>query len=189
MTRDLYALAARLQDQLLRASASLPPDTWAKEVPRVMVDAWATLSRWHQHGERVWRITPAAADETADMLLPPDLALATARTRGEAVAYQLPERSEWIVIARHAPAPCTVTVRGPDVGWAYAQPVLTYCTELADGALAAGYYNLIDQPTPARLELRPGTTLGLTTLRALSAADIAEDEYRVALALVHHYFP
>ena len=57
-----------------------------------------------------------------------------------------------------------------------------------DGTLAAGYYSLTDQPTPARLSLRPGVTLGLT-LRQLTAASIAEEEYRVGLALLHHYLP
>ena len=189
MKQSLYAHAQRLQPLLLRYhEQAADPARWADAVPRVLLDSWATLEAWHRHGERVWRISRAVAEETADMLLPPDLSLATAATRGPAVAYQLPDRAEWIVIARHAPAPSAITVRGPDIGWGWRQPLLTYCTELDDGTLAAGYYSLTDQPTPARLSLRPGVTLGLT-LRQLTAASIAEEEYRVGLALLHHYLP
>jgi hypothetical protein len=186
MKQDIHTLAAKCQT-ILRAKAIDWPDDWPEHVDRIYVDAWATLYRWHEAGERVWRISQAVADETEDMCLPSDLDLATARTRGEAVTYQLPVRSEWIVIARHAPAPCEVRVHG-DVRWAYAQPVLTYCTMLADGSLAAGYYSLADMPTPDLLTLRPGATLG-RSVRALTEASIAEEEYRVALALIHHYLP
>lgn len=186
MTTDIHALAHHLQAEILR-SVERDPANWSSQVARVQLDAWATLARWHEHGERVWRISAAAADETADMLLPPDLSLATARTRGEAVAYQLPDRPEWIILARHAPAPCVVPV-AEGVSWAWGQPLLTYCTLLDGGPMAAGYYSLTDQPTPARLSLRPGNTLG-QTLRALTEASIAEEEYRVGLALLHHYLP
>ena len=186
MKQDLYTLAQRTQDALRRA-AEAAPDTWPQLVPRVQLDAWATLWRWHAGGERIWRISAAMAEETEDMLLPPDLDLATARVRGEAVAYQLPQRSEWIVIARHAPAPSKIPVHGA-VRWAYAQPVLTYCANLAGGTLSAGYYSLADQPTPNQLSLRPGLTLG-RSIRALTEASIAEEEYRVMLALIHHYMP
>ena len=110
MKQDLYALAERLQTALLRVVADHPAD-WGQHIPRVQLDAWATLSRWHAGGERVWRISAAMAEETEDMALPSALDLATARTRGEAVAYQLPLRSEWIVVARHTSAPCEVIVR------------------------------------------------------------------------------
>lgn len=187
MTRDLHTQARRLQDQLLRAASSLPPETWARHVPRVLLDSWASLLRWHECGERVWRISAAAADETGDMLLPSDLSLATARVRAEAVCYQLPDRESWIVLARHAPAPCEVVVRG-DVRWAYAQPVLTYCTEL-DGALSAGVYNLLDCPTADSLPLSiaPGTSLGLKGMRPLGEAEVTEEDSRISLALLHHY--
>lgn len=184
MKQDLYTLAQRTQDALRRA-AEAAPATWPQLVPHVQLDAWATLWRWHAGGERVWRISAAMAEETEDMVLPPDLDLATARVRGEAVAYQLPLRSEWIVLARHVPAPSVIPVYGA-ARWAYAQPVLTYFTALADGTMSAGYYSLTDQPTPSRLSLRPGITLG-QSIRALTEASIAEEEYRVALALLHHY--
>ncbi|HEX2861528.1 MAG TPA: hypothetical protein VHN79_07800 [Lacunisphaera sp.] len=192
MKKSLYTQAQRLQPLLLRYhQQAADPAGWIEGVPRVVLDGWATLSAWHRHGERVWRISAAAADETADMLLPPDLDLATARVRGEAVAYQLPERSEWIVLARHAPAPCAVTVLGPDIGWSYAQPVLTYCTEGEDGGLRAGYYSLADYPTACSLPdlIRPGTATGMRGTRQLGAADTADESARVALALIHHYLP
>lgn len=189
MTRDLYTHATRMQAQLLRAASSLPAESWAREVPRVWLDAWASLVRWHECGERVWRISAAAADETGDMLLPPDLSLATARVRAEAVCYQLPDRETWIVLARHAPAPREVLVRG-EVRWAFRQPVLTYCTEI-DGALAAGYYSLADYPTAGALpvSIRPGTVHGLTGVRPLGDAETTEEEARLSLALLHHYLP
>mgnify|MGYP001544924960 FL=1 len=142
MTRDLYALSARLQEQILQASSSLPAATWARAVPRVLLDSWASLVRWHESGERVRRIGAAAAAKMGDMVLPGDLPLATAPVHAEAVCYQLPDRTEWIVLARHAPAPREVVVHG-DVRWSYAQPVLTYCTDV-EGRLAAGYYSLAD---------------------------------------------
>lgn len=189
MIRDLHSHAARLQAMLLRAAASLPAETWARDVPRVLLDAWASLVRWHECGERVWRISAAAADETGDMLLPADLPLATARVRAEAVCYQLPARETWIVLARHAPAPCEVIVRG-DLRWAYRQPVLTYCTQI-DDSLASGIYNLDDCPTAGSLPLTiaPGTSLGLRGVRPLGEAEVSEEEARISLALIHHYMP
>ena len=183
MTKDLYRLAEQLQEQL-RATSSL------QDAPRVLLDAWASLYRWHGSGERVWRISPAAADETADMLLPPELPLATARVRAEAVCYQGPERGEWIILARHAPAPCEIMVYAP-LRWAYRQPLLTYCTESESGELASGYYSLADYPTAGSLpdRIRPGTALGLAGARTLGDTATTEEEARVALALLHHYLP
>lgn len=187
MTRELYALSTRLQEQLLRAASSLPPETWARDVPRALLDGWASLVRWHECGERVWRISAAAADETGDMVLPADLPLATARVRAEAVCYQLPDRSQWIVLARHAPAPRTVVVKG-EVAWAYRQPVLTYCT-MVDDRLASGYYSLEDYPTAGDLPptIQAGTVLGLGGARPLGEVEAAEEDSRVALALIHHF--
>lgn len=186
MTRDLYRHAARLQKILTEHAQDRPPETWAKHAPRVALDAWATLYRWHQSGERVWRISSLMAEALADMVLPSDLPLATAPLRADAIAYQLPERGEWIIIARHAPAPAEVIVHG-DVRWAYAQPVLTYCTEL-EGGLASGYYSLADYPTAGDLPDRilPGVSLGRKA-RRLGEAEITEEESRVALALVQHF--
>lgn len=192
MRSTLYAHAERIQPLLLQYhQRATDPEHWVQDVPRVLLDAWATLSRWHEHREKVWRISAAAADETADMLLPAELPLAIAPVRGEAVVYQLPDRREWIVLARHAPAPCTVTVLGPDIGWAYRQPVLTYCTEGPDGDLRAGYYSLADYPTAGSLPdlIRPGMAIGLRGARPLGAADTTEESARVALALLHHYLP
>lgn len=177
MNRTIYALAESLQRKLGAISLN--------DAPRVMIDAWASLYRWHVTGERVWRISDEQADRLMDEPLPPALNLATAPVRGEAVAYQLPDRSEWIVLARHAPAPCLVVVHG-DCRWSYAQPVLTYCTELPDGSLASGYFSLADMPTPSVLELRPGMTM---LSGPLTAAEIAEEDYRVSLAIAQHYRP
>ena len=189
MTRDLYALSTRLQEQLLRAASSLPAETWARDVPRVLLDGWASLVRWHDCGEKLWRISAAAADETGDMVLPHDLALATARVRAEAVCYQLPDRSQWIILARHAPAPCTVVVRG-EIAWAYRQPVLTYCTEI-EGRLATGYYSLADYPTAGSLPamIAVGSVVGPQGVRPMGAIEAAEEESRVALAMIHHFLP
>jgi hypothetical protein len=188
MTKDIYRLADRLQRELLAIAADRSPEDWAAHGPRVLLDAWASLVRWSACDEPRWRISAAVADEIGDMLLPPDLPLSTARVRAEAVAYQLPDRGAWIVLARHAPAPCAVIVHG-DVRWAYAQPVLTYCTVLEDGALASGYLSLADMPTAGALHLRPGLTLALSGPRALNAAEVSEEDYRVSLALLHHYLP
>lgn len=189
MTRDLYRHAERLQRLLQQVAQGRGPDG-LKDAPRIALDAWATLYRWHEGGERVWRISPAVADEMADVVLPPDLPLATAPVRAEAVAYQLPERGQWLVLARHAPAPAVVVVYG-EIRWAYAQPVLTYCTELEDGTLASGGYSLTECPTAGSLpdRLRAGTSLGLQGARRLGEAETTEEEARLALALVHHYLP
>lgn len=185
----LHAHAERLQSALLRIAKTEPADQWAARAPRVMLDAWASLIRWHECGERIWRISAAVADEVGDMVLPPDLALATARVRAEAVCYQLPDRTEWIVLARHAPAPREVVVRG-EVRWAFRQPLLTYCTEIG-GALCAGYYSLADYPAAGQLPLSmpAGTSLGLRRARPLGETETLEEESRVSLALLQHYLP
>ena len=189
MTRDLYALSTSLQQQIIAAAGQPTGRRWSDHVPRVMLDAWASLVRWHQSGEPVWRISSAMADETADMVLPPDLPLATARVRAEGVCYQLPDRSEWIVIARHAPAPCVVDVKHP-LALAYRQPLLTYAT-MVDGTLCSGYYSLADYTHIGALPVRiaPGSTLTPRGRRQLGDAETAEEDARVALALVHHYMP
>lgn len=187
MTKDIYRLADRLQRELLELAADRSPEDWAAHAPRVLLDAWASLYRWNHDGEHRWRISAAAADEVGDMLLPPDLPLATAPVRAKAVAYQLPDRGAWIILARHAPAPSDVIVRG-DVRWAYAQPVLTYCT-MIERELASGYISIADMPTAGALLLRPGLSLTLSGHRVLGAAEISEEDWRLSLALLHHYLP
>lgn len=190
MKKSLYAHAQRLQPLLLQYhQKASDPARWVEGVPRVLLDGWATLEAWHRCGEQVWRISRAVAEETADMTLPAGLALSTARTRGAAVAYQLPDRAEWVVIARHAPAPSPVTVMGADIGWAFSQPVITYCTEGDDGGLCAGFISLADCPTAASLPdlIRPGSSLGQHGERQLGATETAEESARLSLALLHHY--
>jgi len=188
MSETLHTLATRLQAQLLEKAAALPAETWARQVPRVLLDSWASLVRWHEAGEQVARISASMADETGDMVLASGLRLASARVRAEAVCYILPEESEWIVLARHAPAPCEVVVKDA-VRWAYRQPVLTYCTMIGD-TLAAGFYSLEDYPTSGDLPLlmaRRGSVIGRKGERVLGEAETMEEEARVSLALIHHY--
>jgi hypothetical protein len=111
--------------------------------------------------------------------------LQPAPVRAEAMAYQMPDRAEWIVIARH-PAMAMINVY-QDLGWQYRQPLLTYCMEPPSGGLAAGFFNLIDQPTPERLMLSPGTTLTMAGPRKLGTGEITEDDYRVTMAITHLY--
>lgn len=64
--------------------------------------------------------------------------------------------------------------------------MLTYATEI-DGGLASGFFSFLDMPTPGRMELRPGTTLGLAGSRERGEAEVAEEDYRVALGLATLY--
>jgi len=176
MRKHIYRLANDLQHRLLEVGNPLD------RAPRVILDAWASLWRWHDTGERTWRITSEHEDALMANPLPSDLPLATAKRRGPAVAYQLPDRRQWIVLAYHDGKREPITVLGPEIGWSYSQPILTFAT-MIDDALASGYYNLTDQPTPADLHLRPGTSLR----GALTAADIVEEDYRVAIAITDYY--
>jgi hypothetical protein len=145
------------------------------------LDAWATLLQWHESGEPITRIT----DEQETALLeglPPDLDLARAPLSHSALAIQMPERKYWFVIARHeAQDPIFVA---QDQMWAYPAPMITYVSNCHDGGLMSGYINLRDQPTPSHLQLIPGFALSSDgTCHRLSEAEIAEDDYRLALAL------
>lgn len=188
MKKHLYRHATTLQSALRRAAGDFPlPVNFGKLCPRVQLDAWATLFRWHQAGEPTVRITDESEDAAISAPLPRDLHLATHPLRHEAVAFQLPERSLWIVLARHAPAPCHVVV-WQEHGWDFAQPLLTYCANTESGGLAAGYINLADQPTLADLRLDPGHIMrrdGKTD--KLTDAEITDDDYRLTLAIHHLY--
>lgn len=174
--KRIYGHATRLQGIILEAGLS--------KAPRVALDGWASLYAWHQAEEPWWRISEEHAERMLDEPLPPDLELATAPHRGPAMAYQLPDRGEWIVLAVHRRA-APIIVRD-DVYWGYAQPVLTYCTELASGDLATGYISLVDHPRAQDLQLRPGFRL---TGAALTDVEILEEDYRLALAIAQHYRP
>ena len=186
MTKHLYRIATSVQEQLLGAALLSPASEWPKQVSRVQLDAWATLWRWHAIGEPITRITPEAEDAMLDQPLPPDLPLATARTRSEALAVQLPDPREWIVIARH-PGNATIIVQSQHC-YGYAQPLLTYCASSARGSesgYTSGYINLIDQPTIGDVRLYAGTITDAFTERqqALTEAEITDDDYRLAIAI------
>lgn len=186
MTKHLYRIATSVQEQLLGAALLYPPAEWPKHVPRVQLDAWSTLWRWHAIGAPITRITPEAEDAMLDKPMPPDLPLATARTRSEALAVQLPDPSEWLVIARH-PANATIIVQSQHC-YGYAQPLLTYCGSSSRGSAdgyTSGFINLIDQPTLAEVRLYAGTITDAITERqqALTDADVTSDDYRLALAI------
>lgn len=184
MTKHLYTLARNLQSALLQAAGDLPPPVnWGKLALRVHLDAWATLYRWHEAGEPITRITPEAEDAILSGGLPPDLPLATAPLAQPALACQLPDRSQWIVIARHSPAPSHITLRAAH-GWTFAQPVLTYCSNTETGGIMSGFVNLTDQPTLADLRLSPGRSIKSDgQIKSLSESEVTEDEYRLALAI------
>lgn len=183
MTKDLYRLAEKLQRKLRELTGDDPSKVAA--VPRVMLDAWATLQKWNLTGEAIVRITEEEEQGLLSHRLPNDLGLALAKLKHESLACQLPNRKEWIVIARHAPGPVEIVVYGP-LRWAYKQPLLTYVTELEDGSLAAGFINIVDQPTPVHLSLQPGTLQGKKP-KKLSEAEITTEDYRFTLALTKLY--
>lgn len=191
MTKHLYRIATGLQETLLGAARLHPPDEWPLLVPRVQIDAWATLWRWNAAGEPVHRMTEAEEADILDHPLPASLPLLTAPARAGALAVQLPVRSDWIVIARHAPAPITIPVVG-DVCYGFAQPLLTYCTPgsgSGPNSLGSGFVNLLDQPTMADLRLGAGTVTGgqAAKIVPLSDSDLVTDDYRLTLAIAALY--
>lgn len=185
MTKHLYRLATSAQEQLMGAALLYPADEWPLHAPRVQLDAWATLWRWHTSGEPMTRLTIDAESAMLSRPLPGTLSLATVPLQDEALAVHLPPR-DWIVIARH-PAQSIITVHGQHC-YSYAQPVLTYMASSAVGSkdgYRSGYVSLIDQPTVADLQLYAGTlTVSATEQQIdLGTADAAEDEYTLHLAI------
>lgn len=184
MTKHLYRHSTRLQEQLLGAALLHGPE-WPRHTPRIYLDAWASLWRWHLAGEHVIRLTEEMEQDLLARPLPPDLPLATAPLQHEALAIQLPDPGQWIVIARH-PAKQPIQVQG-DVAWVELSPMLTYCASGSSrDALHSGYHNLRDQPTPAALQLAPGIVTDIATditARPLNDVDILTDDYALTLAL------
>lgn len=185
MTKHIYRHASSLQEQLLGAALLYPNDEWPLHAPRVQIDAWATLWRWHSSAEPMTRLTMEAESAMLSRPLPGDLVLATVPLQAEALAVHFPPR-DWIVIARHA-AQAIITVHGQHC-YSYAQPVLTYMASSAVGSAhgyRSGYVSLIDQPTVADLQLYAGTLTDSATERQidLGTADAAEDEYTLHLAI------
>lgn len=174
MTKHLHQLAARLQRQMLGAGPS---------APAVIRDAWASLYRWHEAGEHVYRLRT----DVRAPALPPDLALATAPVVRPAVCYVL-DRDQWLILARHQ-AREPVIVQAPDHVRAYSEPMLTYATELADGVLSSGTVNLRDTPTPRTLRIPAGTVLGELGTRRLEAEEMGDEMLRLARCLPYYYAP
>lgn len=171
MTKHLHKLAHDLQARLLSGGG---PD---RHMHPVLRDGWASLYRWHESGERVWRIEDAKPPELAD-----DLPLATANIYAPGVAYQMPDRAAWIVVARHTvEEPIQVS---PDQSYAFPEAMLTYVTQV-DTGIAAGCINLEEAPTWRDLYLAPGNS----GARALTQDDIAVEETRFLLALRYLYRP
>ncbi len=188
MTKHLHLLAAEMQRTLRRAAGDLPaPVDWSTLALRIHLDTWATLYRWHRAKEPIIRITEETEAAILDDGLPADTVLATAPLKHEALACQLPDRRQWIVIARHAPAPCDVAV-WQQHGWRYGQPLLTYCCNTDDGGLMAGFVNLIDQPRLRDLDLMPGRLIKKDgTMPKLTVAEITEESYRLEMAIFSLY--
>ena len=178
MTKHLHRLATGLQRSLLEAPWPLPDSV------TVVRDAWASLYRWHESGEHVYRIR-------SDVQIPPipaDLVLATAPTARPAVCYVL-DRDRWIVIARHG-AEEPIRIRAPERVVAFRRPTLTYCAETETGGLASGLINLIDQPTPAHLHLYAGNvTRSDGTVHQLAASQISTEGLLLVRALPWYYSP
>lgn len=185
MTKHLYRLAHALQETLRKSAGSPPAKNWVQSVPRMHLDAWATLFRWNQIGEPITRITEEQESALLEGL-PPDLDLARTPLSQPALAIQMPERKYWFVIARHE-AKEPIVVHGEQM-WAFQNPIITYVSNCHDGLLMSGYVNLGDQPTPAHLRLYPGFALKSDgSCQPLAEAEITEDDYRLALALSAFY--
>ncbi|HWN09738.1 MAG TPA: hypothetical protein VNO50_10805 [Pyrinomonadaceae bacterium] len=162
MTKQLHKLAWAVQDKLLRGPWPVQPEQ------RVLVDAWAALCAWHESGEHIYRMR----DDARSPAIPPDLPLGDAPIQRNGQCYVI-GRDQWIILARHQ-ANVPIRVHAPDRVLGYAQPVLCYATDLR-GGLASGYFNLLDQPTPSRLHLRPGTAISELWTRNLEAEEISEE--------------
>jgi len=174
MTKRIHQIARGLQAQLLQAG--WPPE----ESTRAAREAWASLYRWHQAGEHVYRVrtdvrTPPIA---------PDLQLSTAPTVRPAVCYVL-DSDQWIVIARHGPGE-PVVIHNPDRVYAEKSPTLTWATEYERG-LASGRINLRDQPAPADLRIGAGSVTTTRGRRPLDAGDIAPEMLRLVRILPLFY--
>lgn len=176
MTKQLHKLAHEIQAAILRDGG--PP----RDTPAVLTDAWASLQRWYEAGERVWRIEPTV--ETPE--LPSDLVLATAPVQEPGICYTGPERGDWIVVARHA-AEQVIVVYG-DKTFAFSTPVLTYLTATESGGIASGRVNLDDLPTWGDMYLMAGKTRQANgSERWLHQDEIATEEERFHRALRHWY--
>ncbi len=187
MTKSLYRIAERAQATLRALYAPATATTWADHAPRLWLDAWAALWAWDAAGQPVTRITDEAEHAILAHPLPADLPLATAPTRrGAAIGCIMPERTLWAVVAR-IDARQGIPVYGAQ-SFGHTQPLLVWLRNEEGDGISAGYYSLHDQPTLGSLHLLPGTSLRADgTTRPLGAAEVAEDDYRVLLALHYLY--
>lgn len=178
MTKHLQRMQAAFRDTLLERGTPLQ-----KPLPPTARDGYAALWTWEQCGYPIHRLT--AQDLVAARAgLPPDLRLATAATRGPALAYQLPERDQWIVLARIvARDPIEVS---PDARYAYSETMLCYVTEIGDWAI--GCINLDKSPTVSTLQIAPGKMYRELYSQPLDRDDIKQEVMRIAMALPHFYF-
>jgi hypothetical protein len=190
MTKHLHLLAAKLQRNLL---AMADP----RDAAPIVRDAWASLYRWHEAGEHMYRIRSDVTVPTMD----PDLDLATAPVARAGVCYVI-DRDQWLVISRHDEMQ-PVVIRAPNLVRAYDAPMLTYCTSIRvprleragvvitdSDVMCSGTINLSDTPTPRTLRMPPGTTLGSDGIwRLLTADDIAPEMVRLAKVLPWYYAP
>ena len=168
MTNKLHKLAPEIQRRLLSGGAP-------RTMEPVLRDAWASLYRWHEEGEHVYRI------RTEARALDAQLNLVTAEVMYEGCCYELPGRSDWIVIARHK-AREPIVIHAPQAVFAFPEPMLTYCTEITQG-LASGTINLVEAPNYGSIYL-PG---GKSGARWLHQDEIAEEERRLRVALPHFF--
>jgi hypothetical protein len=106
--------------------------------------------------------------------LSPELDLVRAPVHYEACGYELPGRKAWIVVARHQPSQ-TIVLRAPEAVFAYPEPMLSYCTNLPNAALASGVINLVESPRYGDLYLPAGKS----GERWLHQDEIAKEEQRL----------
>lgn len=178
MTKHLLRIQAALRAKLLERGLPLRPP-----LPPAERDGYAALWQWDHYDRHVHRLTPEQA-MAARRGLPLDTRLDKDECRG-AVAYQLLERGQWIVLARiYARDPITVQDHH---ALAYAEPMLVYITDL-DGTWATGCVNLRDCPTPARLQIAPGKFYRELYSQPLEREDLREELIRLAMVLPHFYF-
>jgi len=170
MTKHLIMIGNDIRARLLAGGAP-------QHMEPVLRDAWASLFRWHQAGGNVYRLREVRE-------CPQDLAI-NGKPRNRSCCVQLPNRTEWIVLARHEPGEVIGLNPGTDP-WAYPDTTLTWCCDLDGRGLESGAIN-IDRYTRWReVWLMPGETVDLeqhAAPRALHSDDLAGAERRLALAL------
>lgn len=175
---DLYQLATSVQAQLLDGGGEI------MDQPRILLDTWASLTRWNLEGEHLQQLTEADVSAARRLRPDPDFALATP-VDPRAVAYQLPlPATPWIVLARHDAG--EEIVIHSDRRFAFRQPILSYCVRVGTG-LGAGYISLVDQPTLAALNLQPGSKLTIGGPGKLAQADIREEAIALAITIPFFY--